>query len=286
MSSKHLTELQAVLASPPAPDCVTDSIGSQRAGSVAVLTLARPDQLNALSLAAWRQIAELAVHLAADGRLRAVVVRGAGSRAFGAGADIAEFPATRMTARDAASYNEAVARALAALAAIPVPVLGLIDGLAVGGGLELSAACDLRIASDRSRFGIPIGRVGVSLGLTEGTALTRLIGPAELRYLLYSGRLIDAERALRIGLLQSMVPAEELLDEALDLIAAITTASLPTLSAAKEVVDMTLRPLTASDTERLARIAIEVYDGPDLAEGVAAFVERREPRFPSQQLSS
>ena len=282
MRHEHSDGLRALLSADPPPESVVDFVGYQRTGPIAILTLARPEQHNALNLAAWRRIGELAAGLSSDEQLRALVIRGAGHRAFCAGADIAEFPAKRMTARAATSYSDAVTGALTAVAALPVPVLAVIDGLAVGGGLELSAACDLRIASAVSRFGIPIGRLGVTLGLAEATALSRLIGPSEMKYLLFSGRLIDALHALRIGLVQSVVPAERLLDEALDLVAAIASASVPTLLAAKAVADMTTRNLTAEDTELLARIVVEVYDGPDLAEGVAAFGEQRAPEFPSQ----
>jgi enoyl-CoA hydratase len=249
-----------------------------------VLTLARPERHNVISRDGWRRIAAGASAFASDRTLRAVLVRGAGAEAFGAGADIKEFPLTRMTARDAADYNDAVSGAIGAVCAIPVPVIAVIDGLAVGGGLELSAACDLRIATARSRFGLPIGRLGVTLGLTEAAALARLIGTAELKYLIVSGRLVDAARALRTGLVQQVVDDRSaLVEEVVDLVAAIVAASQPTLLAAKAVVDMTTRPLTATDTERLARIAVEVYDGPDLDEGVAAFAERRPPQFPSQR---
>jgi len=282
MRHEHLDGLRALLSTDPPPESVVDFVSYQRTGSVGILTLARPEQHNALNLAAWLRIGSLAADLGRDEQLRALVIRGAGGRAFCAGADIGEFPAKRMTARSAIHYSEAVAGALAAVAALSVPVLALIDGLAVGGGLELSAACDLRIASSTSRFGIPIGRLGVTLGIAEATALSRLIGPSELKYLLFSGRLINAHHALRIGLVQSVVPAEGLLDEVLDLLAAISAASVPTLLAAKAVADMTTRQLSAEDTEFIARMAVEVYDGPDLAEGVAAFGEQRAPEFPSQ----
>jgi enoyl-CoA hydratase len=277
-----LDELRAVLASDPPVEVIDNHVALQRVGQCAVVTLARPEQHNALSLAAWRQIAAFAEDLATDPQLRVVLVRGAGGNAFGAGADIAEFPKNRMTVRSATNYNDAVSRALSTLAAVPIPVVALIDGLAVGGGLELSSACDLRIATDRSRFGIPIGRLGVALGMVEATALSRLVGPAELKYLLFSGRLIDADRALRVGLVQAVVDSDRLIDEAIELVTAIATASLPTILAAKAVTDMTTRPGTARDTERVAQILVEVYEGRDLAEGVAAFLERRPPEFPSQ----
>jgi len=282
-SPRTLHELRSVLSTDPTPADTSDHIAVQRVGSVAVVTLARPDQHNVISKAGWARLAAVTSSLAVDATLRVVLVRGAGELAFGAGADITEFPSVRMTARQAVDYNEAVGHAIASVCAIPVPVVALIDGLAVGGGLELSAACDVRIATDRSRFGLPIGRLGVTLGLTEARVLAALIGQAQLKYLLMSGRLIDAAHALRLGLVQQVVRADQLVDEAVVLVDTIVTASLPTLLAAKAVADMTTRPLTAADTERLTRMAIEVYDGRDLAEGVAAFRQRRRPVFPSQR---
>jgi enoyl-CoA hydratase len=285
VSERHerLDGLRALLAADPPTECVVDFVGHQRSGAVGILTLSRPEQLNALSLGAWRRIREVATATAADSSLRALVIRGAGQRAFSAGADIAEFPSTRMTARDASVYNSAIADALSAVAAVPVPVVAMIDGLAVGGGLELSAVCDVRLASEGSRFGIPIGRLGVTLGLVEASALTRLIGSSELKYLLFSGRLIDTERALRTGLVQVVVRREQLVDELLDLLASVTTSSLPAILAAKAVADASVRPLGVGDADRLSRLTAEIYEGADLAEGVAAFTERRTPDFPSQQ---
>jgi enoyl-CoA hydratase len=281
-----LEQVGAVLALDAPAEAVVDHVGLERVGPVALITLARPEQHNVISLGGWRRIAAAARDLAEDPTLRLVLVRGAGERAFGTGADIKEFPGTRMTPAHALDYNEAIAHALQGVETIPVPVVAVIDGLAVGGGLELSAACDLRIASDTSHFGLPIGRLGVTLGYTEADALARLVGPAELMYLLVSGRLIDASDALRIGLVQRVVGREDLTSEVLGLLESVITASLPTLLAAKAVVAMTTRPLTARDTERLARITVEVYGGADLAEGVAAFTDRRPPRFPSQDTTA
>jgi enoyl-CoA hydratase len=280
---EHPSGVRELLETDPPTPCVADFVAYQRVGGIAVLTLARPEQLNALSLGAWRRIREVATAATADESLRALVLRGAGGRAFSAGADIAEFPSTRMTARDASLYNSAIADALSAMAAVPVPVVAMINGLAVGGGLELSAVCDIRIASVGSRFGIPIGRLGVTLGLVEASALTRLIGAAELKYLLFTGRLIDAEHALRIGLLQAVVPQAGLVDELLDLLAAVTTSSLPAILAAKAVSDLSMRSLGAADADVLSRLTVDIYEGADLAEGVAAFTEHRTPDFPSQR---
>ena len=278
-----MTPLESLLRDDPASERVTDRVACELAGDVAVVTLARPEAHNALSLAAWRRLARVFADLAATAALRAVVVRGAGPRAFGAGADIAEFPAVRTTAAAALDYNEAVAAALRVIGATPVPVIAMVRGLAVGGGCELAAACDVRIAAADARFGVPIGRLGVTLGHAEADALARLIGPAGLKYLLFSGRLLSADEALRLGLVQRVVPPTDLVTETADLVEAIRSASAVTMRAAKAVADMCGRPLDARDTERLTRLTVEAYDGDDLKEGVAAFLAGRPPVFAGER---
>lgn len=271
--------LQRLLASDPPADSVEDRVGLQVLGEVAVVTLCRPESRNALALASWRRVKRIFDHLATAPDLRVVVIRGAGSEAFAAGADIKEFPHTRMTASAATDYNESIAEALRAVQSLQVPVIAAVHGLAVGGGCELAAACDIRIATEDSRFGIPIGKLGVILGYTESTAVARLIGPAALKYLLFSGRLIPATEARDLGLVQHLVPGGELGAEIADLVHRIRSSSATTMRAAKVVADMVGRPLTAADTELLSRLSIEAHEGDDLKEGVAAFTERRLPVF-------
>ena len=267
---------------PPAAD-VIDRVALQQRGNVAVVTLSHPQAHNALALASWQRLKAIFDALAGDSNLRAVVIRGAGSKAFAAGADIKEFPRTRMTAADATHYNEFVAQTLRAVAAIPVPVIASIRGLAVGGGCELSTACDVRIASADARFGIPIGKLGVILGYTEASAAARLIGSAGLKYLLFSGELIYAEDAQRLGLVQKIVPTSELAAATARFVAQIYQQSAVTMRASKLVADMHGRALTAADTELLSRLSIEAYEGEDLKEGVAAFEQGRRPVFDQQE---
>lgn len=276
-----VAELRRVLAEDPPADAIADFIGVQRVGPVGIVTLARPEQLNVINLAGWRRILATAQEFTADPELRVVLLRGSGPKAFGTGADIKEFETTRMSAAAAADYNETLGRALRAVSAIPVPVVAVIGGLAVGGGLELAGAADLRIASDDSRFGLPIGKLGVTLGHTEASVITRLIGPANEKYLLFSSRLVDAHDALRMGLIQAAYERNALNDEAVSLVQAILGASHATLVSGKWAIDMTQRQITPEDTETLARITAEVYAGEDLREGVAAFQARRPARFPS-----
>ncbi len=278
-------QINEVLSAGAPNGSITDHIGLQYVGRVAIITLARPEQHNVLSLAAWQRIAVVAAGLSMNDDVHCVLLRGSGDRAFGAGADILEFPDTRMSPALAVEYNEAIARGLQMVASIPVPVVAMIHGLAVGGGLELSAACDIRFASEDARMGIPIGRLGVTLGFTEAAALVRLIGSSELKFLLMSGELITAADALRIGLVQRVVPRAELIKATVALLVNVLSSSMPTLRSGKLVADMATRQIVAADTEALARYTVEVYGGPDLAEGVAAFSERRAPNFPSQQVN-
>ena len=256
-----------------------DGVAVHVDGPVATVTLARPERLNALSLATWSRVRDVFGSLAAVDGLRLVLVRGAGDKAFAAGADISEFPELRLSAADAQSYNRVIGDALNAVAALPLPVIAVVHGLAIGGGCELAAACDVRIASTDARLGIPIGRLGVTLGYVESRVLVRLIGPARLKDLLFSGRLVDASEAMAIGLVDRVVaPAE--LEQAVDaMVQSIISAAPITMRAAKLVTDMCDRPLGEADVHLLTDLTLAAYDGSDLKEGVAAFLEKRRPQF-------
>lgn len=274
---KSLVE-QLMVGEPPREE-VIDRVAVQRHGGVAVVTLSHPPALNALNLASWHRLRAVFADFAAEPDLRAVVLRGAGDKAFAAGADIKEFPRERMTVADATRYNEAVAACLRTLTAVPVPVVAAVHGLAVGGGCELSAACDVRIASSEARFGLPMGKLGNTLGFTEANAVARLVGPAVLKYMLFSGELIGIEDAVRWGLVQRGVETDALAETVAGFVVQICSHSTVTMRAAKAVADMHGRALTATDTDALIRFNVEAYGGADLHEGVAAFCEGRSPKF-------
>jgi enoyl-CoA hydratase len=271
--------IRLLLDSDPPVQDVVNRVAVQRHGSVAVVTLSHPGARNALNLASWRRLWFVFTELASDPSLRAVVLRGAGEAAFAAGADITEFPHTRMTAAQASHYNESISSALRALTAIPVPVIASVAGVAAGGGAELCAACDVRIASESARFGIPIGRLGVILGYTEALVAARLIGPAALKYLLFSGEFIMAAEALQMGFVQKVVAVGDLAAATAHLVGHICRQSPTTMRASKAVADMVGRALTGADAELLARLSVEAYEGEDLKRGVAAFIAGREPVF-------
>jgi enoyl-CoA hydratase len=268
-----------LLAEQETPQEGLNDVMFSRRNSLAVITLARPAVHNALDLEGWQRLAELFREISSDENLRVVVVRGAGERAFSAGADIREFPKRRIPADRAAVYNRSLADALSAVMRCPVPVLAMIRGLAVGGGCELAAACDLRIASDDARFGIPIARIGVTLGEVEARAVGRLIGSARLKDLLFTGRLLDAEEAFSIGLVDRVVPRHRVVEVTIEMAEAIAAAAPITVRAAKVAADLEGLPPTPEQADELAALTAAAYDGDDLKEGIDAFLNGRPPRF-------
>jgi enoyl-CoA hydratase len=165
-----------------------------RAERVATVTLANPGKLNAIDFAMWQSLAEIVAELSGDEELRCVVVRGDGDQAFAAGGDIDEFLSRRDTVERAMAYHAQAGAALQALADCRQPTIALLQGACIGGGLEIAAQCDLRIAAQSSRFGAPINKLGFSMYPAEMASLLRLAGPACLLEILLEGRILGAQR--------------------------------------------------------------------------------------------
>lgn len=256
-----------------------DGVELQVREAVAEVTLARPDVLNALNLTMWRRLHSVFQALSTRRDLRVAIIRGAGGRAFSAGADIGEFRTARLGSQAARVYNDAIAAALQAICALPVPVIAMIGGLAVGGGCEIATACDLRIAGQAATFGIPIMRLGVTLGTTEAAALVSLVGPAHAKDLLFTGRLIDADEALRMGLVNRVVPPEELENVVWSTAKQIGQGAPLGMAANKLTINGLVYGPGAVDEAQLHQLTCEVYDSSDLAEGIAAFEQKRDPLF-------
>jgi enoyl-CoA hydratase len=250
-------------------------------GPVAILTLNRPEALNAITVAMWTALAEATAQLATDPTVRVVLVRGAGDRAFSAGADIHEFPTQRNTPEQAARYDDLIRRALRGIQALPQPVIAVIHGLAVGGGLELAAACDVRIASQQAVFGLPIGRLGVILGLEEARLLLELIGPAALKDLVYRGELITAEEARRLGLVTHVVPPADLESAVQIYVQHLLTQAPHVIAGLKRLLRLVADGASTEDPAYWA-LLVETYGSADYHEGVQAFIEKRAPTFRGQ----
>ena len=247
---------------------------------VAMVTFNRPGQMNAISFAMWRQFAGIMQNLDGDRDVRAVVITGAGEEAFSAGADIQDFDEYRSDSTKGRGYNGAVNGALRILSEMATPTISMIRGFAVGGGCELAVATDLRIASDDSRLGIPVGKLGISIGHREMRGLVNLVGKGNALYILLSARLLDAQESLRIGLVNQVVKPEELYDYTYKL--AMDIASLAPLSHAVNKLTMHQvqnKPSLEDLTDQEADLPLTQFDTKDYLEGYTAFLEKRRPNF-------
>ncbi len=251
----------------------------QRSESIATITFIQPGRRNAMTLEMWAQLrracAEVAASHLSDSGDRVVVLTGHGD-AFVAGADVSQFQQARTTASDQEAYGATVNGAYADIAALPQPTIAKVRGACVGGGAAIAVSADIRIASDDARFGVPPARLGIGYPLEGVAALVELIGPAWTRQLLYTGDLIDAATALRIGLVNEVLPGDQL-DHRVDELAHTIVARAPlSQQAAKLSVhafyDPTHRPDAEAAIERCAHSA-------DYAEGVAAFLAKRPAKF-------
>ena len=259
---------------------MSNDIAIETREGIATVTINRPGQRNAIDYQGWLELRRIATALAGDQEIQVVVVTGKGDEAFSAGADVKDFEEHRNNSTSAEKYAVAFDGALDAMEALPKPTLSLIKGFCVGGGCELSMATDIRIASSDSRLGIPVARLGILVGYSEMRRLVNLVGPGNASYLLLSGTLIDADEALRIGLVNLVVPADEIEEYVYDLAGKISRLAPLSHSRHKRILQTVLRDASlAGLTSEERRLPYANFDSEDFAEGRRAFVERRAPRF-------
>jgi enoyl-CoA hydratase/carnithine racemase len=246
-------------------------------GAIGLITLNRPERHNALTLAMWRQFAEGVRAFGESAAGRVLVVCGAGERAFSAGADLHEIATHRQTPDGAAAHHAVVEDAFRALTAIEQPVIAMIHGYCIGGGCELAVACDLRVADDRASFGIPAARLGIVLGVDELRRLASLVGVASAKEILVTGRRFDATEALRIGLVNQVVPADELEETTFALARQIAENAPTAVAATKALLNAVSGETSANELTRLQRSFVERADRvAESHERINAFVTRRE----------
>ena len=238
-----------------------------RDDGVVVLRLNRPP-LHPLSMAVLGAIAEEANALASDPELKAVVVTG-GERAFAAGADVSEFTEPGVAPRINASFRAA----FDALGAIPRPVVAAIEGFALGGGLELALACDLRVAGDGARLGFPEIQLGVLPGAGGTQRTTRLIGPARTKDLVWSGRHVKADEALALGLVNRVVPAGTALDAAVEWATTLGAGAVVAMGLAKRAIDGGDGEALATGLDLEADAFVAVFDTDDATTGIRSFLD-------------
>ena len=256
---------------------MSDAIFTERDGTVASVILNRPEKLNALDLPDWRRIGDIMRELDADDSLRCIVLRGADARAFSAGADIAGFEKHRSTPEQVRDYGRTLGTTLATIAKCRHPVIAAINGVCVGGGLEMSSACDIRVCGASSRFGAPINKLGLTMSYAELDTLIGIIGGAGLLEMLLAGEVFGAQRAYELGFVSRVLPDERWLDDAYALAQEIAARAPLVNRWHKKFVRRLLRPepLTPAELDE----GYTAYDTEDYRIGYEAFLAKRKPEF-------
>jgi enoyl-CoA hydratase len=249
----------------------------ERRGDIAHVVLNRPERLNAINFEMWQHVGTLFQGLDADDALRCVILGAAGGKAFAPGADIAEFAERRSNAAEASDYGHVMHRAMKAIDECRHPTVAAIEGICVGGGLELAMLCDIRICGEASRFGVPINRIGVTMAYPEIGALIARVGRQVALEILLEGRVFGAAEALAKGLVTRVVPDSKVLEEA-EASAARIAAGAPLVNRwhkkfARRLMDP--KPVTAVEESE----PYQTFDTADFREGIAAFLAKRPPEF-------
>ena len=256
---------------------MTAAVLIERDGAIATVVLNAPDRLNALSLASWTELGARMRELSADDALRCVIVRGAGTKAFAAGADISEFPDVRATAAQGRVYGETIHATMRAIGECRHPTVAMIHGVCVGGGLEVALMCDLRICGAGSRFGSPINRLGLTMGYGELAGLLAVVGPAVALEILLEGRVFGAQEAFDKGLVQRVVADQDVAAEARAAAERIAAGAPLVARWHKQFVRRLSATPQLSDADWAEGYAC--FDTADFREGLASFLAKRAPRF-------
>lgn len=236
-----------------------------------------PARRNAFSLDMWQGLAEIVRDFAADDEIRVAVMRGAGDKAFASGADISQFDAQRADAEAADRYTMIAEAGSTALAEFEKPLIAMIRGYALGGGLAIAMTADIRLASDDSIFGIPAARLGIPYSLNGLKPLVDLVGPAHAKELLLTARRLTAEEAHRIGLVNGVAPAAKLEEEVRKICATIIDNAPLSVIACKASVNELVKDPDDRNLDRVNELSRQCYDSIDYVEGRHAFMEKRKP---------
>lgn len=255
----------------------SSSLLVEKEGAVAVVTFNNPKALNALTIAMFEALETALFDLAADKTVRAVILTGAGEKAFVAGGDIGHL--ATLDVEGARQFALLAQRVIGRIEAFPKPVVAAVNGYALGGGCELSMACDLRIAADTARFGQPEVKLGIIPGFAGTQRLARLVGKARAKQMIFTGEMISAAEAERIGLVNRVVPADQLMAETQALVATMTDKSASAIRLSKEAIEQGVE----MDFARASRYEADLFGlsfaTADAQEGIAAFLAKRAPEF-------
>jgi len=258
---------------------LTSKMIAEKDGAIGRLIFNNPARHNAVSLEMWQAVAQIMDDFDNDEAIRVIVVSGAGGKAFVSGADISEFKERRATEEAAAAYSKISESARVKLQETLKPTIAMIRGYCIGGGLATALACDIRIAAEGSKFGIPAAKLGLGYAYDGIKKLIDMVGPAYAREIFYTARQFTAEEALAMGLVNRLVPGDELESYVKNYCDTIAANAPLTVRAAKQIVREALKDESQRDMDLCRRVVAECFASEDYAEGRTAFMEKRRPVF-------
>ena len=260
----------------------TDKMIAEKEGYIGWITFNNPARRNAVSLEMWEALGVILTDFQQDDNIRVVVVKGAGDKAFVSGADISEFEKKRNSAASTEEYAKISAKGRGMLYQLDKPLIAMIQGFCIGGGLAVALSADVRFATDDSKFAIPAARLGLGYDFSGMKVLTDLVGPSCAKDIMFTARFLDAEEALRIGLINRVVSKDELESTVRDYTEVISNNAPLTVKTAKAAVREALKDPEDRDLAKIAKMIDECFDSQDYAEGRRAFMEKRKPVFTGQ----
>jgi enoyl-CoA hydratase len=258
---------------------MTDKILTEQNGEIARIIFNQPEKRNAVSLEMWEAVEAAATRFAADPTVRILILSGAGGKAFVSGADISKFETERASAEAVAHYNATTKRVYDMIEAFPKPTIAQIDGFCIGGGVALSLCCDLRICGESSNFAVPAAKLGLGYGFPGIKRLVDVVGPSFAKEIFFTARRFDAEEARVMGLVNRVVPDDQVGKIAEETAQMIAANAPMTVESVKYIVSQTVAPESARDLAECDARVLACFESADYIEGRRAFLEKRKPNF-------
>jgi enoyl-CoA hydratase len=257
----------------------TDKMIALKDGAIGWITFNNPARHNAVSMAMWQALDRIVGDFAQDDAIHVIVVKGAGERAFVSGADISEFEEKRSSPETTRIYNQTAQQASKALKDVNKPTIAMIRGYCVGGGVSTALACDLRIAAEGSTFAVPAAKLGLGYEYEGVRKLMDVVGPAFAKEIFFTARQFTAQEALAMGLINRLLPADQLESYVRDYAGMIAANAPLTVSSIKTIVAEALKDESQRDKALCQQVVDRCFNSADYAEGRQAFMEKRKPKF-------
>jgi enoyl-CoA hydratase len=261
------------------PISKTDKMIAEKDGAIGWITFNNPARRNAVSIAMWEALSDIVQDFANDDAIRVIVLKGAGDKAFVSGADISEFEERRSSPETTRAYHLVSGKANEDLKLVGKPTIAMIRGFCIGGGVSVALGCDLRIASDSSRFGVPAAKLGLGYEFDGVKKVVDVVGPSFTKEIFFTARQFSAQEALAMGLVNRTLPDAELEAYVRDTASTIAANAPLTVGSIKTIVDEVVKDESARDMARCQEAVDRCFASQDYVEGRTAFMQKRKPIF-------